>query len=280
MRVNVLGPIQLTNDEGRLIDLAGPGLRSLLAALALEHGRVVPVAALTLVLWGNTPPATARTKIQAHMSVLRQAMSCSARDPDGALLTVPPGYLLSPDQVGIDLAEFDDLTARGMQAADGGEPAVASALLGEALALWRGPALGDARSGSLRTAAEHLDSRRLLTAETKAETDLVLGRYATVVTELSAWLITHPLRERSLGLTMLALHRLGCRADALGLYRVGYQAMGQELGTQPSAWLRGLYQRILADDDAPAAVRAASQDTERRAGAIPLITAVTRSRSA
>ena len=91
MRVNVLGPIQMTNDEGRLIDLAGPGLRSLLAALALEHGRVVPVEALTRVLWGNTPPATARTKIQAHMSGLRQAMSCSARDPDGALLTVPPG---------------------------------------------------------------------------------------------------------------------------------------------------------------------------------------------
>ena len=93
--------------------------------------------------------------------------------------------------------------------------------------MWRGPAFGDVRSGSIRTAAEHLDSRRLLTAETKAETDLVLGRYATVVTELSAWLITHPLRERSLGLTMLALHRLGCRADALGLYQVGYQRCGR-----------------------------------------------------
>jgi DNA-binding SARP family transcriptional activator len=180
-------------------------------------------------------------------------MSCSARDPDGALLTVPPGYLLSPNQVGTDLAEFDDLAARGMRAADGGEPATASALLGEALALWRGPAFGDVRSGTIRTAAEHLDSRRLLTAETKAETDLVLGRYATVVTELSGWLITHPRRERSLGLTMLALHRLGCRADALSLY----QAMGQEPGPQPSAWLRSLYQRILADDDAPASVRAA-----------------------
>jgi DNA-binding SARP family transcriptional activator len=103
----------------------------------------------------------------------------------------------------------------------------------------------------------------------------VLGRYATVVTELSAWLITHPLRERSLGLTMQALHRLGCRADALGLYRVGHRAMLQELGTQPSAWLRSLYQRILADDDATASVRAAGPEAEQSAGAIPLVTAVT-----
>lgn len=264
MRINVLGPIQLTNDEGGLIDLAGPGLRSLLAALALAHGRVVPVETLLRVRWDDNPPATARTKIQAHMSALRQAMGSRARDPHGALLTVPPGYMLSPGPVGIDVAEFDDLTARGMRAADGGEPAAASALLGEALALWRGPAFGDVRSGPIRSAAEHLDSRRLLTAETKAEADLVLGRHATVVTELSAWLITHPLRERSLGLTMLALHRLGCRADALGLYRASHQAMGQELGTPPSAWLRSQYQRILADDDAAASGPATGPDAGPR----------------
>jgi DNA-binding SARP family transcriptional activator len=125
-----------------------------------------------------------------------------------------------------------------------------------ALALWRGPAFADVRSPSVRAAAECLDEHRLLAAEVKADTDLALGRNATVATELSAWLITHPFRERSRGLLMLALNRLGCRAEALRVYRAGHQAMLHELGVTPGAWLRGLYQRILADEPAaPAAIR-------------------------
>jgi DNA-binding SARP family transcriptional activator len=47
---------------------------------------------------------------------------------------------------------------------------------------------------------------------------------------------------------MLALYRLGCRADALALYRDGHQLMVAELGLEPGPQLRGLQQRILGDD--------------------------------
>ena len=47
---------------------------------------------------------------------------------------------------------------------------------------------------------------------------------------------------------MLALYRLGCRADALRLYRDGYRLMSAELGLEPGPQLRLLQQRILADD--------------------------------
>jgi DNA-binding SARP family transcriptional activator len=55
----------------------------------------------------------------------------------------------------------------------------------------------------------------------------------------------HPLRERARGLAMLALDRLGCRADALGLYRSGDAALRGELGIGPGGWLRGVHERIL-----------------------------------
>ncbi len=90
-----------------------------------------------------------------------------------------------------------------------------------------------------------------MAAEAKAEADLELGRYATVVTELSALVIAHPLREHARGLSMLALDRLACRADALRLYQSGYEAMRQELGIEPGTWLRSVYQRILAGDPDP-----------------------------
>ena len=49
---------------------------------------------------------------------------------------------------------------------------------------------------------------------------------------------------------MMALHRLGRRADAITVYRAGQQAMTTDLGLEPGAWLRGVYENILADNAA------------------------------
>jgi DNA-binding SARP family transcriptional activator len=49
---------------------------------------------------------------------------------------------------------------------------------------------------------------------------------------------------------MLALYRLGCRADALNIYRAGHRIMIAEVGLEPGPQLRSLHQRLLADDPA------------------------------
>jgi DNA-binding SARP family transcriptional activator len=256
MRINVLGSIEVIAD-GRVVPLTGHGQRTLLAALAFDHGKVVPADELIAIIWGENPPASARTKIQSHVSMLRRAIGCEVRDADSPLLTIPPGYLLSERTVETDLAEFCALAARGSRAAEAGEAGVASTMFGDALALWRGTAFADAGS-ALRAAAESLAERRLLVAEAKAEADLLLGRHGAVAGELSGWLISHPFRERLRGLTMLALHGLGCRAEALALYRVGQQVMTRELGLEPGAWLRSLYQRILDDEPVQLSTAAAA----------------------
>jgi DNA-binding SARP family transcriptional activator len=246
MRINVLGSMEIVGG-GRCVAPAGPGPRAVLAALTLSHGQVVTVSRLAQLVWDGPPPATARTKIQAHVSALRQAMGCGPGDTDSPLLTVPPGYQLS-GRVTLDLAEFGDLMARGVAAAEAGDPAAASGLLGAALAQWRGTAFTGVGAAPIRAAADAMDARRLVAAEVKAQADLDLGRYATVVTELSPLVFAHPLRERARGLCMLALDRLGGRADALRLYRSGCQALHQELGIEPGRWLRGVHERILAGD--------------------------------
>jgi DNA-binding SARP family transcriptional activator len=248
MRIKVLGPIEIT-DGDQVVRPAGQAQRALLAALILDHGKVVPVGRLAAVLWGERQPPTARTKIQAHVSALRQLMGSSPHDAMGPLLTIPPGYLLSERSV-VDLTEFTTLVAKGTQAAESGEPAPASALLGQALELWRGPAFGGVSAPLATAAVEALNDQRLLAAEAKAEADLALGRCATVVADMSVWLIRHPLRERLRGLQMMALHSLGCRADALTVYRAGQEMMKDELGIEPGAWLRAVYQRVLLDSAA------------------------------
>jgi DNA-binding SARP family transcriptional activator len=243
MRVSVLGPVEISNG-GLPVRLSGRGQRTVLSALAAQHGTVVPVSRLIEALWGAAPPPTARTKIQSHVSGLRLALGSDVRDASGPLHTIRPGYMLSADRSALDATEFADLLARSRQA---GQPAVVSALLRDALALWRGPAFTCIASPVIRTAARNLDRQRLLAVEAKADADLSLGHYDTVASELSGWLDAHPLRERLRGLLMRALHQGGCRADALGVYRAGQQVMLHELGLEPSSQLQSLYREIIAD---------------------------------
>jgi len=249
VQVRVLGSIEVTRD-GQAIRLAGQGQRAVLGALALEPGRPVSVERLAEAIWQLSPPATSRTKIQAHVCALRRALGQPARGGCGPLLTTGSGYALCNQCVQLDLAEFDRLTAKGRRALAAGEPGPAAELFAGALALWRGPAFADAVSPALRSAAGPLAERRVLTVEAKAEADLALGCPEVVVAELSAWLVEMPLRELLRGQLMLALYRLGCRADALSIYRTGHRIMIAEVGLEPGPQLRSLHQRLLADDPA------------------------------
>jgi DNA-binding SARP family transcriptional activator len=245
VRINVLGPVEVIRD-GTAIRLADRQ-RALLAALAVEYDRVVPVDRLIGVLWDGTPPATARTKLQAHVSALRQAIGQPARQESGPLVTFAAGYLLSGQETEIDLAEFDAAMASARSTHESGHPAVGSELFARALALWRGPPFADVTAPALRAAAAPLEERRVLAVEAKAEADLSVGHCGTVAAELPPWLHRLPLRERLRGLLMIALYRLGCRAEALRLYREGRQVMISELGLEPGAHLQALHRHILAD---------------------------------
>ncbi len=183
MHIKVLGPIEVT-EEGRVIRLTGQRQRALLAALALDLGNIVPVTRLIDVLWGDSPPVTARAKVQAHVSALRQAIGHRGRSADEPLLTCPPGYVLGPQGVELDLAEFEALMTRAWVAAGSGDRAAASGLFAAALALWRGPAFADVASPAIRAAAAVLEERRLLVVEAKAVADLALGRCETVAAQL------------------------------------------------------------------------------------------------
>jgi DNA-binding SARP family transcriptional activator len=262
VQVKVLGTIEVVR-AGRVIPLAGQGQRTLFAALTLEHGRVVTTDRLVDILWGPKPPASARTRIQAHISAIRQAMGQPGRRGAGPVLTAASGYALSDDGVQIDLASFDRLTASGRAASESGQHAAASELFAAALALWRGPAFADITTPAIRAAAGSVDERRVLAVEAKAEADLVTGRCDIVVAELSAWLIALPLRERLRALLMTGLYELGCRADALNLYLEGRRLMIAELGLEPGPQLRDLHQRILVGDRPPRRERArGEQDSD------------------
>src|SRR5215207_9466740 len=118
---------------GETVALGQPKQRALLAILLLHAGRVISRERLIDGLWGENPPETAVKSVQTYISQLRKLL------PAGMLVTRPPGYVIDVEPDAVDLRRFERLVAEARSSG----PARASALLGEALGLWRGPPLAE-----------------------------------------------------------------------------------------------------------------------------------------
>ena len=238
MEFRMLGPLEVREGD-RSFPLGSPKQRALLALLLLKANRVVPREWLIDQLWGDKPPKTAVANLHVYVSRLRVLL------PEATLLTRPQGYLLEVERESIDLWRFERLLADARKA----RPERASRLLGEALALWRGPALAEfAREPFGLTEAAPLEELRLDALEERIEADLVLGQAAELIGELEALVAEQPYRERPRRQLMLALYRCGRQADALAAYQDARRELVDVLGIEPGAELKQLERRILAQD--------------------------------
>jgi DNA-binding SARP family transcriptional activator/Tfp pilus assembly protein PilF len=249
LRYRVLGPVEALV-AGEPAALAGARQRTLLAALLLRAGQVVATETLIELVWGQTPPKTVVTALHGLVSRLRRALDAG----DGAsspLVLRAPGYVLEVAPDALDLWECERLADEGGRALADGDAERATASFSRALALWRGPALGGATAGTLATLeAPRLEELRLVCVEGRAEAELTAGRHAELAPELHSLVAEHPFRERLRAQQMLALYRLGRRADALESYRTARNRFVAQLGLEPGPALRDLERAILADDPA------------------------------
>ena len=229
MQLRILGPFEVCDDSGQPVKLPAGRERALLAVLALRRGEVVSTDALVDALWGETPPPTAAKALQGYVSHLRRILESAGES--GVLVTQSPGYVLRLGDDAVDAARFEALAAHGWRQLDD-DPDAAVATFEEALALWRGPALGEfAFSEFAQREIHRLDELRLETIEGRIEGQLRLGRHGAVVAELEARVDEHPLRERLRGQLMLALYRSGRQAEALEVYRDGRRRLANDLGS-------------------------------------------------
>ncbi len=239
MDFRLLGPLEVLSEHDQPLALGGVKQRSLLAVLLLQANEVVSTDRLIDELWGAVPPATAAKGVQVHVSRLRKALG------GGRLATYGRGYVLRVEPSELDLARFERLADE----ARGAAPDVAARKLGEALALWRGPALADlAYEPFAQAEIARLEELRLTVLEQRIDADLACGWHAELVGELEALVGRHPLREGLRSRLMLALYRSARQAEALDAYRAARRELQEELGLEPSGELRRLEQAILRQD--------------------------------
>jgi DNA-binding SARP family transcriptional activator len=238
----VLGPLEVWSEEISL-PLGSAKERALLAMLLLSANQTVSRDRLVDGLWGERTPERAAKSIQTYVSRLRKIL------PPAILRTRPPGYVLELQPEQLDLHCFEQLLAAGQRALAEGKAELASALLGEALALWRGSALAEFRSEPFAQGeAARLEELRLSAVEARIEADQALGRHAELVGELESLVAQHPLRERFRAQLMTALYSAGRQAEALAAYQDARRILVEELGIEPGRRLRELEQAILRQD--------------------------------
>ena len=247
MRFRVLGSLEVLSPGGWTA-LNAPKWRSLLACLLLRPGQLVPTDSLIHELWGDAPPGTANNLVSIYIHRLKKVIG----DTESKVIVYrAPGYMLRVAPGDVDLQRFESLAAEG-RAALAADPHRASALLGDALALWRGPLLADVPPSALIEAqASQVAELRFTTAELRAEAELDCGRPNQVIPELRGLVGEQPLRERLWVLLIRALDESGRHAEALGAYAEARQAIADELGVDPGSELQRLYARLLAADTAP-----------------------------
>ena len=116
LRIALLGPL-VVKVGGASIDVPAGHQRRLLAALALDAGRVVSTDRLIDLLWGATPPASARNSLQSHLTRLRHHLG-----GPGAIEREAPGYRLAMAADAVDVVRDagEDLTVDQIVSRPGG----------------------------------------------------------------------------------------------------------------------------------------------------------------
>ena len=260
----LLGDVDVRLDDRRL-DIGHARQRCVLAALAVDVNRPVPVDQLIDRVWADQPPHRARNALAGYLSRLRNLLL----DADGvALAREPGGYLLKSDSLSVDLHRFRHLAS---QARGTDDPVDAAAIFDRALALWHGEPFASLDTPWINDVRTALEAERLSVALDRNDAALRAGRHAELIPQLAAALHAHPLDERLAGQLMLAQYRSGRQADALDTYRQMRELLVEELGVDPGPSLRQVHQQILdGDHEVPARVvrtldRPAVVDLPRRA---------------
>ncbi|MEU1226368.1 AfsR/SARP family transcriptional regulator [Streptomyces sp. NPDC005828] len=242
----LLGPVRIRAASGGAENaLGGAKPRTVLAALLLAEGRVVPDSRLIRALWGERPPARSVPQLHTYASRLRAPLDGAAR-----LERVGRGYRLSavPGRLACDHHLFAERTALGGTLLRQGDARRAAAVLRSALDLWQGEALADTTEQLAQEERPWLEEARLTALEDRAEAELATGLPHGLVAELTGLVLRYPLRERFRCLLMTAQCRAGQPAAALLQFHSGRELLADRLGVGPGPLLTRTFQQVLAGE--------------------------------
>jgi DNA-binding SARP family transcriptional activator/tetratricopeptide (TPR) repeat protein len=254
--VRLLGGFQARLEPGGALSLPTRKSQALLAYLALSLGRAHPRDQLAALLWGGIRQESARASLRQALFAIRKGLGDSSQ----ALRLEGDTVALDPAAVDVDAVTFQRAVSNG--APDGVE---------RATALYH----GDLLSGF---AVDEAPFEEWLLGERERLRELALGGLARQLTHQRKagngeaavqtalqLLVLEPLQEPVHRTLMRLYEEQGRRGAALRQYQHCVGILQRELGLEPEAETKSLYQEILRrrsarglPDELPASVAAAS----------------------
>lgn len=240
LHIQLLGGLFITQNGAPLGPFLSQKVPALLAYLAVTR-RPHTREALAGLLWGDLPDADAKNNLRQALSNLRKLAE--------------PYFTIDRDTVEFNITapHFLDVTAfeQKAHAEKIGELQAAAALYAgdflAGLAVREAPEFEEwalAQKARLRELALHV-------WQTLAQHHLARGAYRAAIEAANHLLELDNWREEAHRQLMLALARSGQRSAALAQYETCRRILQKELGVEPSAETRTLYQRIRAAGEAP-----------------------------
>ena len=168
----LLGPVTV-RCRGAVMPIARGTQRALLAALLLEGDQLVNVGQLIEVIWGATPPPSARASLHNQINRLRDGLGEVGR---ARILTQPGGYKMHLEPGELDVARMRALVISAQAAARNRAWKDAYAMAASAVRLWRGEPLAEVSSAVLARRIPQLTAIYRQAVDIRLEAELNLGQ--------------------------------------------------------------------------------------------------------
>lgn len=235
MKIRLLGPVEVIDDQGSAVPLASARQRLLLAGLCLRAGEVAGTDWLVELLWGDALPHDPAAALQSQMSRLRRRLG-----PGVPIVTVPDGYRMDApgivDTVGFRWLAAETRNGSGRDVLPG---------LEAALAMWQGRPLADLDHPLLDPHISGLNDDYAVVAERRIAALLETGAHAEAASAARQLTVIKPYQDGPVALHMEALTRAGRLSEALDVYERFRRGLADQLGLGPSAELRETHRRVL-----------------------------------
>jgi DNA-binding SARP family transcriptional activator/DNA-binding XRE family transcriptional regulator len=256
--IGVLGPLMVTRDGAIVGELGSARQRVVLGLLALHWPAGASMAVIVDVLWGERPPASATTQVQACISKLRCLLypRLTVRERQDTVMLAGRCYRLG-EGMELDQAVFGQLVRRADAAVAQGEPRLACRLYERSLGLWRGEVLADLDLLQDLPVVVELTHRRDDVVQRLASVGAACGWHERVLPHLRALCARDPYNEQAHAQLMAALATTGQQVAALRVFDEIRHRLDRTLGIRPGPQLVAARMRIrrqqasLPADDSP-----------------------------
>lgn len=239
----ILGPVELRRNGFREMYGSAKAVR-MLAALALDVGRAVPLDTLVERLWDDRPPGKPGASLHSYATRIRTRLGADR------LRHEAHAYTLDVEPDAVDRHRHDRLVAQAGSLAASGDDPQALTLLRQADALWRGKPLTGMTGLWVDRVRHALGERRLTATLLRTEIELRMGHFADVAGALSDLIVRRPADEVITRQYMTTSYGCGRQTDALRAYETLRRLLREE-GTEPGEAVTRAYRAVL--DRAPVA---------------------------